>query len=102
MRRFRYLNGERSPFTAEEEAQRDAEEAKWEAEKPKRMWEGIRQKRNQLLQESDWIETSKNSDGTLVLSEIELKKWREYRQKLRDILQTYKNPEDVKWPEKPE
>ena len=33
MTRYKLLNGERIQFTAEEEAQRDAEETAWNAEK---------------------------------------------------------------------
>jgi len=28
--------------------------------------------------------------------------WKKYRQELRDITKTYKSPDNVKWPTKPE
>tara|TARA_B100001971_G_C17931517_1_gene402952 strand:- start:98 stop:469 length:372 start_codon:yes stop_codon:yes gene_type:complete len=68
-----------------------------EPEQPKTSWEEIRRKRNQLLQESDWIALN-----DVCLTDEQKQLWKKYRQKLRDIPQTLKNPEDVKWLEKPE
>ena len=57
-------------------------------------WDEIRAKRNDLLKNSDWFDLpnspAKNKD-----------KWLAYRQALRDIPETFKNPEDVVWPENP-
>ena len=61
---------------------------------PKPTWEQIKSKRNDLLKESDWIDLpnspSKNKEA-----------WLDYRQKLRDIPQNFKKPEDVVWPNLP-
>ena len=57
-------------------------------------WEIVRQKRNLLLKESDWTD----------LPNTPLKNrqaWLYYRQALRDIPETYKTPQEVKWPIKP-
>ena len=86
----------RVAFTQEEELARDAEEAEEEAEKPKRLWEDVRRKRNRLLVESDWISIS-----DVPLSEADKDKWKIYRQKLRDIPQTFEDPENIIWPKKP-
>ena len=52
----------------------------------------LRAQRNQLLYETDWMA---NSDVTM---SDEMKA---YRQALRDITKTYKNPNEVVWPTKP-
>ena len=58
----------------------------------------LRNLRNELLQESDWItvkalETSKTIPSA----------WKIYRQELRDITKKYSsiNDKDFKWPDKP-
>ena len=55
----------------------------------------LRQKRDLLLQQTDWTQ---NRDVTLSNDAD----WKTYRQALRDITKEYKSLEDVKWPEKPE
>jgi len=68
----------------------------YKAEEEVKAWEEIRRKRNQLLQESDWID-SPNSN----INPTEKDKWLTYRKKLRDIPQDFKSPEKIEWPEKP-
>jgi len=90
------VNGERIQFTAEEEAVRDAEEKAWSDEAPARRMADLRQQRNQLLAETDWMG---NSDVTMSTA------WKNYRQALRDI--TSQTPSDdtlsnITWPTKPE
>jgi uncharacterized protein len=55
----------------------------------------LRQKRDLLLQQSDWTQ---NRDVTLSNDAD----WKTYRQALRDITKTYKTLDDVTWPTKPE
>lgn len=55
--------------------------------------EGVRSKRNKLLLESDWVESSS-------LSEVVKLNWRIYRQLLRDIT-LQPDPLNLKWPIKP-
>jgi hypothetical protein len=55
-----------------------------------RMW------RNALLSESDWSQISDNS-----LTEEQKQVWREYRQELRDITDTYPDPKDIVFPDPP-
>lgn len=52
----------------------------------------LRQKRNRLLAETDWMA---NSDVTMSDA------WRDYRQALRDITNTYSNRDEVVWPTLP-
>jgi len=96
MPRFKMVNGERIQFTAEEEKARDAEEKAWNDAAPARRMENLRDQRNLLLKETDWMG---NSDVTMSTD------WKTYRQALRDITKT--TPADDKlsnitWPKKPE
>lgn len=57
------------------------------------LWEEIRQKRDQLIRDSDW---------TMIPGvTVDQAQWSAYRQILRDLPQTYSNPEDVVWPTPP-
>ena len=90
------VNGERIQFTAEEEKARDIEEQAWADGAPARRMADLRQQRNQLLAETDWMG---NSDVTMSND------WKTYRQALRDITKT--TPADdqlsnITWPKKPE
>ena len=96
MPRYKLVNGERIQLTAEEEAQRDQEEADWEAGAFDRVIADLRQRRNALLSSTDFYALS---DVTM---SDEMKK---YRQDLRDItvgLDTEKKVKDKKFPTKPE
>jgi len=58
----------------------------------------LRNLRNDLLTESDWVVVNALEAGTTVPSA-----WKTYRQELRDITKTYSSTEDngFKWPTKP-
>ena len=56
-------------------------------------WNNIRAKRDQLIRESDWT--------VLPGATVDQAQWAAYRQILRDLPQTYDNPEDVVWPTQP-
>ena len=56
-------------------------------------WEDIRSKRDSLLQLTDWHITYSIEKNTTVPQNI-----LDYRQSLRDLPQTYQNPEDVVFP----
>lgn len=56
-------------------------------------WKQIRQKRNRLLLECDWTQ--------LFDSLVDKMSWSNYRQELRDIPQTYNDPNTVIWPTPP-
>ena len=95
MPRHKLVNGERIQFTAEEEAQRDQEEADWEAGAFDRAIADLRRNRNNLLSATDFYGLS---DVTM---SDEMK---QYRQDLRDItegLSTKEQVEAVEFPTKP-
>ena len=56
-------------------------------------WDAIRQKRDQLIRDSDWTMTPGAT--------VDQAQWTAYRQVLRDLPQTYENAEDVVWPTVP-
>jgi hypothetical protein len=59
-------------------------------------WEQIRSQRDALLKDSDWAAFA---DANPKPSK---EAWLTYRQSLRDIPSTFKSPEEVIWPEKPQ
>ena len=79
MPRYKLVNGERIQFTAEEEAARDAEEAAWTAGAKDRAMAALREKRNNLLKETDHYGLS---DVTMS-AEMQT-----YRTELRDLPST--------------
>ena len=80
------------PFTAEEEAEWDAMQAAYAAAADTRKAEEVREERNQLLSETDWMA---GSDVTMT------DEWRTYRQALRDVPSQESFPNDITWPTKP-
>ena len=60
----------------------------------------LRQKRDLLLQQTDWVVIKEREEGGSVSNFAD---WKEYRQKLRDITNTYKSLNDIgdKWPTAP-
>ena len=96
MPRFKMVNGERIQFTAEEEKARDLEEQAWADGAPARRMVSLREQRNILLAETDWMG---NSDVTMSTA------WKNYRQALRDITKTTPTDDalsNITWPNKPE
>jgi hypothetical protein len=59
-------------------------------------WKDVRETRNNRLTESDWSMIDDNQ-----LNEKEKLAWKNYRQQLRDLPQTFDKPEDVIFPEQP-
>ena len=92
MTRFHATPEGNVPFTPEEEAEWDAQEAVWAAGTDARKAEEVRRERNALIQQSDWMA---NSDVTMS------DEWRTYRQALRDVPSQEGFPNDVTWPTKP-
>jgi len=56
-------------------------------------WDTIRSKRDQLIRDTDWT--------MIPGATVDQAQWAAYRQILRDLPQTYDNPEDVVWPTQP-
>ena len=90
MPRHHNINGVQVPFTAEEEAQRDAEETAWTNGAFDRAMADLRSKRDNLLKASDWeVIMAKEKGSTLSAG------FKTYRQDLRDITDGLTTVEDV-------
>ena len=88
-------NGIRIELTAEEISELENQDTIFESQKLDRALERLREKRNRLLAQTDWMA---NSDVTMS-SEMAT-----YRQELRDLtngLTTVEQVEAVTWPTKP-
>tara|TARA_R110002012_G_scaffold35064_2_gene100612 strand:+ start:971 stop:1258 length:288 start_codon:yes stop_codon:yes gene_type:complete len=94
MARFNIINGVAVPFTAEENAQKDADEKAWNDGAADRSMSALREERNRLLSETDWWDMS----DTTTMTDAQKK----YRQALRDITKTYSSMDDngFAWPAK--
>ena len=95
MPRYHNINGVRVQFTAEEETAWDAKEKAWKEGALDRALTNLRDKRNNLLSETDWWGAS---DNTMTDAQ------KKYRQDLRDLtvgLDTVDKVNAVVWPTKP-
>ena len=91
------VNGVKVELTAQEIAQRQAEETAWNAGAFDRAMSGLRQRRDALLKSCDWVMISDSpiADKTA---------WQTYRQELRDITDGLATVDDVNavvFPNKP-
>ena len=96
MPRYKLVNGISIQLTAEEEALRDAEEQAWADGAFDRAMADLRQRRNSLLFQTDYLALSDQTMSAEMTT---------YRQALRDItngLTTVEDVEAVVFPEKPE
>ena len=99
MARHHNINGVQVPFTAEEEAQRDAEELAFANGAFDRAIADLRNKRDNLLKSSDWEVIMAKEKGTTLSAGFKT-----YRQDLRDItdgLTTLDEVNAVTFPTKP-
>ena len=95
MARHHNINGNIVPFTAEEEAQRDAEEQAYSDGAFDRAIANLRQERNRKLAETDFHALSDNTMSADMTT---------YRQNLRDLtngLSTVEDVNNITWPTKP-
>jgi hypothetical protein len=95
MPRHHNINGNIVPFTAEEEAQRDAEEQEYSDGAFDRAMADLRSRRNNKLAETDYLALSDNTLSSDMAT---------YRTELRDItegLSTVEDVEAVVFPTKP-
>ena len=95
MARHHNINGNIVPFTAEEEAQRDAEEQAFADGAFDRAIANLRQERNRKLSETDFHALSDNTMSADMTT---------YRQNLRDLtngLSTVEDVNNITWPTKP-
>ena len=86
MTRHHNINGNIVPFTAEEEAARDTEEATFASGAFDRAMADLRQKRNSLLTATDYLALSDNTLSSAMTT---------YRQALRDLTNGLTTVEDV-------
>ena len=93
MARMKNVNGVKIPLTAEEETAIDAEEKEWADGAAAREMDSIREHRDRLLTETDWMAL-----GDVTMSDA----WKTYRQDLRDIPASNTVYKDVTWPTQPE
>ena len=95
MPRYHNINGNRVQFTEAEELARDAEEQAWLDNAFNRAIAELRQRRNNLLSETDFY----------ALSDVTMSEdMTTYRQELRDLtdgLTTVEEVNTVTWPTKP-
>ena len=95
MPRYHNINGNRVQFTEAEELARDAEEQAWLDNAFNRAIAELRQRRNNLLSETDFY----------ALSDVTMSEdMTTYRQDLRDLpdgLTTVEEVNNVTWPTKP-
>jgi len=95
MPKYKQVNNELIEITGSELAELEAREQAWTDGALDRELEGLRNKRNNLLAETDWMA---NSDVTMSDD------WKTYRQALRDLtngLDTVEKVEAVEFPTKP-
>ena len=88
-------NGVKVELTADEIVVLESRDAEWESKALDRALENLREKRNRLLAQTDWMA---NSDVTMSND------WITYRQQLRDLpsgLDTVEKVEAVEFPTKP-
>lgn len=97
------IDGKQVPLTAEEIAQRQAEEAAWLAAQPSALevaMKDLRARRNKALADSDWTQLS-----DVGFNAAERTAWMNYRQALRDItnnIETAEQAQSVVFPTKPQ
>ena len=99
MPRFHNINGNVVQFTAEEETARDNEETAFANAAPARALADLRDKRNRLLQASDWEIMQELEKGNAISDEMKT-----YRQALRDLpngKDTVAKCTNATWPTKP-
>jgi hypothetical protein len=88
----KYVNGVLTDMTSDEIAARQAEEAAWAAGANDRSAAEVRQERNSLIEETDYLALSDNTMTSDMAA---------YRQALRDIPSQAGFPTNVTWPTKP-
>ena len=99
MPRYHNINGENVQFTAAEETARDNEETAYANAAPARALADLRDKRNSLLQSSDWEIMQELEKGNAISDNMKT-----YRQALRDLpngKDTVAKCTNATWPTKP-
>ena len=92
----KYLNGILVDMTSEEEKEIKAIQDAYDEDAVK--LEDLRAVRDGMLSNSDWVVIKEREEGGSVSNFAD---WKKYRQELRDITNTYKSLDTVKWPTAP-
>jgi hypothetical protein len=90
----KYKNSILSDMTSAQAEERQAEEIEYSSSYVNRLSIAVRNQRENLMSETDWMSLS---DSPTITTE-----WSNYRQALRDITGQSGFPHSVKWPTKPE
>jgi len=88
------VNGQQIELTAEELAEKQAQDQAWENAKEDRAWKQLRRQRNQLLKDSDWTQ--------VIDAPVDQAAWATYRQALRDLPENTTDVFNPVYPTKPE
>ena len=99
MPRYHNINGNIVQFTAEEETAADNAETAYNNAAPARALARLRERRNRLLQSSDWEIMQELEKGNAISSDMKT-----YRQALRDLpngKDTVDKCNNATWPTKP-
>tara|TARA_B100000212_G_scaffold98077_1_gene72020 strand:+ start:3561 stop:3842 length:282 start_codon:yes stop_codon:yes gene_type:complete len=91
---YKMLNGVTIKMTEEEIADYNAS-LPTDAEILASKWQGVRNQRNSLLAQTDWVVTKASETGV-----AETDAWKTYRQALRDIT-TQSDVDNITWPTEP-
>lgn len=74
----------------------DLKKKEWSPVSEDVRWGTVRLQRDEKLSDSDWTQLKDSP-----LTDEQKAAWVSYRQSLRDITDTFDNPEDVVWPDTP-
>jgi hypothetical protein len=92
MTRYKIVNGIIAPLTEGEIAALNLREAEWVEGEHDRQASDVRNQRDRLLSDTDWMALSDNTMSPA---------WATYREALRDITAQEGFPYSVSWPTKP-
>ena len=91
---YKIVDGVTIKMTDEEIAEYNAS-LPTDAEILARKWQDVRNQRNSLLAQTDWVVTKASETGV-----AETDAWKTYRQALRDVT-TQSDPDNITWPTEP-
>ena len=91
---YKIVDGVTIKMTDEEIAEYNAS-LPTDAEILARKWQDVRNQRNSLLAQTDWVVTKASETGV-----AETDAWKTYRQALRDVT-TQSDPDKITWPTEP-
>ena len=95
---YKMIDDKLVQLTDAEQKEFDARNKAWADGQADRDLAELRTQRNSLLAQTDWVVIKEREEGGSVSNFAD---WKKYRQELRDITNTYKSLEDVKWPTAP-